>query len=47
MLQAAGLTEALDIAASTSELTMPPGRRPGPRYGPGPHLAASHWDTAS
>jgi anti-anti-sigma factor len=29
MLQAAGLTETLDIAASTSELTMPGNSRPG------------------
>ncbi len=30
MLQAAGLTETLDIATSTSELTMPGSSRPGP-----------------
>jgi anti-anti-sigma factor len=47
MLRAAGLTETMDVSASISELTMPPGTRPGPRYGPGPHLATGHRDTAS
>ncbi len=47
MLQAAGLTETIAVAASTSELTTPRGRRPGPRYGPGHQLATSGRDTAS